>query len=286
MLKKMQVDEKIDDLEDELKELAKEQQELAKETEEGNKVSDEQKQAQEEINKKFEDLKKEMSKVDSLNNELDRPMDIGDMEKQSEEISEDLEDAGKSLDKNKSGKASESQQGAAEKMEQMAEDLDASQNESNQQQAQEDIDMLRNILESLVALSFNQEFVMDKLERVSDEDPAFHKYSREQRKIIDDTKIVRDSLYELAKRQPKIAKFIDKELNQIKVNQNISLEDIDERRRRDLFVHQQYAMTSYNNLALMLNESLQQMQEQMKNAKPGSGSCNKPGGQGVPKPDF
>jgi cell division protein FtsB len=40
---------------------------------------------------------------------------------------------------------------------------------------------------------------------------------------------------------------------------------------------QQFAMTSINNLALMLSESLAQMQQQMKNAKPGNGSCKKPG---------
>ena len=119
---------------------------------------------------------------------------------------------------------------------------------------------------------------------MSDTDPAFGTYSREQRRVIDDTKIVRDSLYALAKRNPKIAKFIDKELNQIKDNHSLALEDIDERRRRELTIHQQYAMTAYNNLALMLNESLQQMQQQMRDSKPGSGKCNKPGGKGSPKP--
>jgi hypothetical protein len=43
---------------------------------------------------------------------------------------------------------------------------------------------------------------------------------------------------------------------------------------------QQFAMTSINNLALMLNEALSQMQAQAKSQKPGSGSCNKPGGNG------
>ena len=119
---------------------------------------------------------------------------------------------------------------------------------------------------------------------LSDTDPAFGTYSREQRRVIDDTKIVRDSLYALAKRNPKIAKFIDEELNQIKNNHDLALEDIDERRRRELTIHQQYAMTAYNNLALMLNESLQQMQQQMRDSKPGSGKCNKPGGKGSPKP--
>jgi hypothetical protein len=43
-------------------------------------------------------------------------------------------------------------------------------------------------------------------------------------------------------------------------------------------------MTSYNNLALLLNESLQSMQQQMQSMQQGSGSCNNPGGKGKPKP--
>ena len=42
-------------------------------------------------------------------------------------------------------------------------------------------------------------------------------------------------------------------------------------------------MTSYNNLALLLNEVLQSMQAQMQMMTPGSGQCNKPGGKGKPK---
>jgi hypothetical protein len=42
-------------------------------------------------------------------------------------------------------------------------------------------------------------------------------------------------------------------------------------------------MTSYNNLALLLNEALQSMQSQMQSQMQGSGSCNNPG-KGRPKP--
>lgn len=284
MLKKMQVDEKIDAIEEQLKELAEEQEKLAEEVKDSKKVTEEQKQAQKEIDEKFEKIKEDIQEMDSLNNELSRPMDMGDQEQNAEEVQKDLNDAEQNLDKNKSGKAGESQQNASDKMEQMAEQLDMMQQQSNQQQQQEDMTMLRNILESLVTLSFDQEETMFNLERVADTDPAFKTHSRRQRRIIDDTKIVSDSLYELAKRQPKIAKFIDGELNQIRANHELTLEDIGERRRRDLTIHQQYVMTSYNNLALMLNESLQQMQNAMRNQMPGSGSCNKPGGKGMPKP--
>lgn len=284
MLKKLQVNEKIDDVEDELKKLAEEQEELNNNLEEkNNKVNEEDKKAQDELNEKFDQLKDDLKELDSLNNNLDKPMDLEGMDELSDDIENQLNEAKKNLDKNSGKKAGENQKDAAKKMKEMAEQMDQMQAQSNQQQQQEDMGMLRNVLESLVHLSLDQEEVMGKLKLVDDNDPAFKKYSVQQRKIISDTRIVRDSLYALAKRQPKIASFIDQELNTIKVNQELSLEDIDERRRGMMTVHQQFTMTSYNNLALMLNESLQQMQQQMQAMMQSSGSCSNPGG-GKPKP--
>ncbi|MFT5858282.1 MAG: hypothetical protein ACI865_000366 [Flavobacteriaceae bacterium] len=285
MLKRLEVNEKVDAIEDELNALSEEQQKLKDDIAKKKDGSDEgDKKKQDDIESKFDELKDDLKELDSLNEELGTPMELGDPEEKADEVSEDMEDAKESMDKGKDQKAGESQEGAAEKMKEMAESLDMMQKQSNEEKQGEDIDMLRNILESLVVLSFDQEDVMRRLSRLTDTDPAFKKYSRRQRKIVDDTKIVRDSLYALAKRQPKIATYIDDELNQIKSNHELSLEDIDERRRVDMGVHQQYAMTSYNNLALMLNESLQEMQQQMQSMMQGSGSCDKPGGKGKGKP--
>lgn len=288
MLKRLQVNEKVDDIEEELKKLAEEQQEL-KEDIQDKKLSDEDaKKKQEEINKKFEDIKEDVNKLDSLNSELSNPLDLGKPEDDAKEISQELNDSKENLDKGKEKKAQESQQNAADQMKQMADKLDANQQASNQQQQSEDIESLRNILESLVTLSLDQEGLISKFQRLQEADPSFRKYSMVQRNIVDETKVVADSLNALAERQPKIAMFIDKELNAISENHKLALTDIDEFQeassRRNLAIHQQYVMTSYNNLALMLNESLQQMQQQMKSMMPGSGSCDKPGGSGQPKP--
>jgi hypothetical protein len=286
MLKKLQVNEKIDDIEEELKELAKEQDELRKETEGKKDIGEEDVKKQDDINDAFDELKKDLDQLDSLNKELDRPMELGleEGKEKSEEVKEDLNESKDQLEKDKGKKAGESQKGASDKMKEMADNLNAMQEQANQEQQQEDIDLLRNILESLVSLSFEQEDVMKSFERVNSKDPAYRKHGRKQRRIVSDTKVVNDSLRALAGRQPKIAKFIDGELNTINVNHELILEDIDERLRQDLLIHQQYVMTSYNNLALMLNESLQQMQQQMQSMMKGSGSCSKPGGNGSPKP--
>jgi len=48
----------------------------------------------------------------------------------------------------------------------------------------------------------------------------------------------------------------------------------------EITMNQQYVMTSFNNLALLLDEALQQMQNKQECKNPGSGNCNKPGGSG------
>jgi len=285
MLKKLQVDEKIDALENELKELAKEQEKL-KEDIENKKVSEENaEKKQDDIQNKFDQLKDDLKELNKLNEDLDRPMDLKNPESNQEKVQEQLNEAKEKLSKGKSGKAGENQQKAADEMKKMADELDEAQEEANEEQEAEDMGLLRNILESLVSLSLDQEWVMDKFVKVNVNDPSYRNFGRFQRTIIDNTLPVRDSILELAKRQPKIAKFIDEELRVIKVNHKLSVDDIDERRLRDLALHQQLAMTSFNNLALMFNESLQAMQKQAqaKDSKPGSGSCKKPGG-GMPKP--
>lgn len=284
MLKKLQVDEKIDGIEDELKELAKDQEALKDKIDQKKISKEDAVNEQEKINDRFDEIKEDVKELQKLNEELNRPMNLGDLQTPQDDIDSELNEAQDKLEKGRESKAGESQQGAADEMKKMAENMDQAQQESNSEQQAEDMDMLRAILESLVTLSLDQEWVMHKLDKTNELDPAYRSFGRFQRRVVDNTLPVRDSLLELAKRQPKIAKFIDAELNTIQVNHRLSMDDIDERRKRELGMHQQLAMTSFNNLALMLNEALQSMQSQMQSQMQGSGSCSKPGGMGAPKP--
>ncbi|MBU2020041.1 MAG: hypothetical protein KJ941_10400 [Bacteroidetes bacterium] len=283
MLKKLQVNEKIDDVEKELEKLSKEQDDLKKETGDKQNPSEELKKKQDELNKKFEDILKELDTIQKLNKDLERPMDIGDQKELKDKIQNEMDGASQNLDKNKKSKAQEDQKNSSDDLKKMSEELNKMQEEANQQQESEDIESLKRILKNLMMLSFDQESTMKSFSKVNDADPRYRALGRKQRAIIDDTKIVRDSLEALARRQPKIASFVDKELNDISANHKLSVDHIDEHQRRELNANQQLVMTSYNNLALLLNEALEAMQQEM-NSKPGNGSCDKPGGKGRPKP--
>lgn len=282
MLKKMQLNERIDDVEKELKDLAKEQDELREDAEK-QLSKEELAKKQEELNKKFEELKKDLEKLSELNKELEKPMDLGNLDELKDQVTEDLKEAKEGIEEGKEKKTNEKQKSASEGMNSMANQLNAKQQQANKKEQEEDMKSLRNILESLMTLSFDQEALMNKFTKVTSQDPIYRKLGRRQQRIIDETKIIKDSLLAMAKRQPKIASFIDKELNAIETNQNLSIEDIDDHRKKDLNKHQQLVMTSYNNLALLLNEALQSMQSQMQGEMSGTGSCNNPG-KGRPKP--
>ncbi len=281
MLKKLQVNEKIDDLEKELKALAKEQEELKKDIEAGKLSKEEGIKKQEEINKKFDEIKEDLKQLKELNDQLNKPMDLGSPELSEQQITDDLKESKESLGEGNEKKAGSKQKSAADEMKELADQLDEKQKAANKKQEEEDIDALRSILENLMTLSFDQEKLMLSFSRVKTGDPAYLQYGRRQQRIIDDTKMVKDSLMALAKRQPKIASFIDKELQIIFSNHDLSIENIDDHDKRGLSQHQQLVMTSYNNLALLLNEALQSMQSEMQANQP-AGSCDNPG-KGRPK---
>jgi hypothetical protein len=280
LLKKLQVNERIDDLEKELNQLAQEQEEIKDQTQELSK--EELLNKQQALNEKFEALKQDIKEVNNLNDELERPLDLDIIDDLEQEVSKDLENATKEISEGKSKKAAENQKAASDGMKAMASQLNAKQNQSNKQQQEEDIESLRAILEGLINLSLDQEMNEKAFLKISTKDPVYRKLGRRQQRINDDTKIIKDSLIALAKRQPKIATFIDGELNTIEKQQHAAIEAIDDHRKKDIEKHQQVVMTSYNNLALLLNEALQSMQQQMNAAMEGSGSCDNPG-KGRPK---
>jgi chromosome segregation ATPase len=121
---------------------------------------------------------------------------------------------------------------------------------------------------------------MKDFRNVSLSDPRFIKLSQEQMKLKDDAKIVEDSLYSLAKRVFQIESFVTREVSAMKEHMDESSEGIKQRRLSLATGNQQLAMTSMNNLALLLNDVMKQLQDQMAQAM--SGKKKQKGNQKMP----
>ncbi len=289
IFKQLEVQQKLQQNIDKLNELAKKEDDQAKKTEDKKSDSKEQKAKQEDLNKQFEDLKKDMKEMKKKNSELEEPAKMEDTEPQQQDIQKDMKSSSEQLDNNQKKNASKSQKSAAQKMEQMAKQMEQMQSEMEQSGEAEDINKLRDILENLIQLSFGQEALMGELTKAKTNDPQFFKIDQKQKKLQNDSKMIEDSLLALSKRVPQIQATVNREISAINMNMEKAVDEIQDSQtpsmdgrnhKEEGLSRQQFAMTSINNLALMLNEALSQMQAQAKSKKPGNGSCNKPGGMG------
>lgn len=283
LFKQLEFEQKLQETIDKLEELAKEQEELAEETkqDESAENSEELKEKQEDLNEKFDELRQEMDDLEKKNEELENPNQMENTDSQEESIEESMEQSSDQLEQNQNSKASESQQDASQKMQELSEQMQQMMEQMMMEQMGEDINTLREILENLIQISFDQEDLIGFYFDVNTNDPKYTGYIKDQQNLQDDMQIIADSLKALAKRQMMIKPFVMKELGAIDKNIEQSLDQMEKRRKSRALQTQQLTMTSMNNLALLLGESLDQMQQQMMSMQAsGQSSCNKPGKPG------
>jgi len=252
------------------------------------KLSKEQlQQKQEDLTKKFDDLKKEMQEMKDLNQKLQEPMPMPDTKQGEQKASEQQQNASQQLQKNNKKKAAESEQQASDEMEKMGEQMEQALQEQEQQE--EDMQAVRQILENLLRVSFDQEDLAKEVQQTKTNNPRYVNLAKKQKQLQDDSRIIEDSLLALSKRNPKVSAEINREISMVQSSMQKAIGAFEERNTPEAQMRGQTAMTSINNLALMLNESLEQMQKaemegkKKKGSKPGKGNCKKPGsspGQG------
>ncbi len=282
LFKQLEFEKKLNETIEKLDKLAEKQSDLSKETENAKQENNpELKEKQDTLNKEFEQLKEDIKEMEKKNSELEDPNKLPDTQEKQKSIEEEMKSSSSNLGGNKNKKASQSQKNASDQMKELSKKLEESQQEMDEENTGEDINTLRGILENLVKASFSQEDLMGQAAKTKTSDPKFTDIIKDQKKLQDNLKVIEDSLFALSKRQASIESFVNKEIASINDNVDKALEALAWRNTGISSVKQQLAMTSINNLALLLSETLTQMQQQQAQQKSGSckkpGSCSKPG---------
>jgi hypothetical protein len=276
LYKKLAVEQKLNNTIDKLEELSKKQEALSNDVK--SKPTEEIKKEQDQLKKDFESIKKDLKEVQEKNELLEKPEDFNIDKEDQQAVDKDLDDADKNLDNNKKQDASKAQKSASQKMQNLAQKLKDSMQGGQAEENQVNEQQLRMILKNLLKTSFDQEKLMLDFKNTYQDDPNFVKLGQKQLEIKENLKTVEDSLYSLSKLVPQIQATVNKEIQNINQQVNLAIEQITERKIDEANRNQQFALTGINNLALMLSEALQQLQDAMKNAKPGGkGGKPKPG---------
>ncbi len=278
LTKKYYVQKKAEQLKDKLDKLSQKQDDLANKDKENNIEN------QDEINKEFDKIQEDLQDLDKENKELKKPLDIPNDAEEEKSIDEDLKKASEELQKDKKAAAKPKQKSAAKKIKQMSQEMEDSMEGGEMEQLEEDIAMLRQILDNLLAFSFSQEDLMTKFKNSKIGSPAFNKNLKIQQDLKLQFKHIDDSLFAMSLRNPKIGENITKEIGNAQYNLDKSLETLADAQISKGVSHQQYTVSSSNKLADFLSEILSNMQMSMSGEGKGK---PKPGqGEGMQLPDI
>ena len=296
LMRRLEMEKRVEQTIQKIDRLADDQRRLAEEAEKASKADREAlKERQEELSRQFDELNSELEKIKQDYKNIDPSLDFKTDSSLPQKIQKEQRQAGQKLDKNQSRDAAKEQRQAADDMNQLSEQMAQAQMDMEQSSLAEDSEQVRRLLKNLVRLSFNQEDLIGQLSAIYIQDPRYQTIISGQSRIKVDFGSVQDSLRALAARQLMVASAINRELD--KVNSNIahSLDDLLDMNQSFYGTYHntnasssmQYSMTSLNNLALILAESLDKMQNQMRqnNQQKKSGSCKNPGNKASPRPN-
>ncbi|WP_026703815.1 DUF4175 family protein [Flavobacterium soli] len=278
LTKRFYVEKKAEQIADKLDKLAEKQDKLSEQGKENTT------EKQEEINKEFDKIQEELKELDKDNKELKSPMDIPMDEEKEKSVEEDLKKASEELGKDKKEKAKPKQKSASKKMKEMSGKMSAGMQAGEMEQLEEDIAMLRQILDNLLAFSFSQEDLLGQFKSLKRGSPSFNKNLKLQQDLRLQFQHVDDSLFALSLRQPKLGDGITKEVGNVHYNIDKSLESLADANIGKGISHQQYTTSSANKLADFLSDLLNGMQMQMSGM--GQGKSGKGQGEGMQLPDI
>lgn len=278
--KAVQISKKLDSLSNKEDKLAKQKM---------NSVEEQKK-----LNEEFDDIKKDFDELRKENQNLAQPMNFPDTRSEEDETKELMKQATEKLEQKEAERKGENrtikretlqkkavlqQKAAAKKMKQLAQNMKGAMEAMQGESIDENIDDLRAIIENLLIFSFEQEQLMVSFEGVDAAHAEFPAKLKKQQILKEHFEHIDDSLYTLSLRLRKLSSNIQKDLTDVHYNTDKSLQNIAENRIQQGRSNQQYTMTAANNLADMLSNLLNSLQN------PGMGE-GKGKGNSISLPDI
>ena len=228
---------------------------------------------QEEINEKFDDIKKDIEEGKELLGEESEAI-----EQLSEEIDNDLQELSNEMQQGEPSESSKSN--TSKKMKELSSMLSMAMKSAKQKQLEMDLATLQQLLENLVDLSLIEEDLF--LSNTSSNVGVYTKERKVRNQALWNKNFdaVKDTLMALASRSPTAQKPIIDGILRIEKRQEQLDKSFERGSQASWATQAQGVMMEVNEIALLLDEALQNVQMNLSGQMQGSQMCENPGGSG------
>jgi hypothetical protein len=284
LLKRIQIEQKVDEMVKRANQLQQEQEQLQKETSqledslgvslndkskmtpEATQKADDIAKRQEDISKQLQELQKQLADLKKRMEEFPQEMPLQEMEK-SEQAANDsslersMQESAQQLRSRNMQQAMQAQQQANKGIQQVQKSLSEMQQQLFNNQMMETTNALRKATQNLLQLSEREEKLKNQAQSLDPNSRQFRENAQEQMNIQNDLSSVTNALMELSQKSFAVTPDMGKAIGQAMGNMNQALDALVQRNGAYATQNQQDAMTSLNKAASLTEQSLEAMQQ-------------------------
>ncbi|MCL3780189.1 hypothetical protein EMN47_07265 [Prolixibacteraceae bacterium JC049] len=275
MLRKLQIERKIKRITDELDQMAFDEQKRSEEDLNLRKEGAEEMADMKSHEEHFESLMNELDKVNELNSKLENKMPLN-FDKEKQQIRQNFQQLKKDINSKKRRNYKKNLSKNSDKLSELSSKLQQAVSKNKMQKLKVNLAALRLLLDDLVKMSFFQEDIYKQTERMSNSDPLAKGIKSNQKRLETHFEIMKDSIYALAKRSAQVHSAVNDDMVEIDYNLEKAMDEMEEGRFYSARINGRNIITSTNNIALMFDEIIKQLEQQMANSMPGDQQCENP----------
>ncbi len=181
---------------------------------------------------------------------------------EQQDLSGRMKQNARQIEQGQMSKAQQSQQQMQQSLRQMSQDLRKMQEQMSGDQMQQNLTALRRALDDVLTLSREQEALRDRVREVRSRDAGLRRFTQQQAELREGLTMVGDSLVKMAREIPQMSRQIQIHAGQAERDMTRAVDEMAERRGAQAVGYQKGAMTSLNELALLLSDLMQSMQSE------------------------
>ncbi len=262
LLKRIQIEQKVDEMVKRTEEMMKKQEDLAKQTEQTN-PSDKNKlndlaQQQKDLKEQLEKMKKELAELQKKMEEFPSEMPMSEMQKAQEQLEQSqldkqMEQIAQQMEQQQMKQAQQGQKSAMQKMDQFRKQMQQMKKAMQQNQQRQIVNEMRRALQDLLNLSKRQEALKNQSQSLDPNSQQFRENAQQQNEIMRDLANIANGLSRLSQKTFAVSPEMGKSIGDAMRQMNSAMQGLDQRNGQQAGGQQQGAMGS-------LNEAAEQMQ--------------------------
>jgi hypothetical protein len=269
LLKRIQIEQKIDEVKKRAQELEKAEKDLQEESAKASEDS----QKQQEVAKKQADLAKKEQAMEREASDLQRRMEefftempADKLQKyleqlQQQQLNQQMQQAAQQMQMGNTQQAQQMQQQIGQQLQQFSQQMDAMQQQMLQQQAQYVINELRKATNNILELSKDEEALKQESKNAPQNSPQLRQNAQDQQRAIQDLNNVIKGLNELSQKSFAVTPEMSKAIGEAFSHMNNAIRSLDVRNGLAASREQEQAMAALNRAAMQVQNALQAMMQ-------------------------